>query len=171
MSIRRASSVHRACSRFSRCRDTGQIAPNTRAVSSVSTTFGVAARRANPRKTGQNTPPVGIFIVQYQLLRLTGAVKKTRTSTAFRPQRPQRCASTSSAMTARSGVRSVSPVRQERAVSRERQSAQCRIGSSNSGAGPALTAWRRGSRPDAWGHRRECCRRRARSIRPAGHWP
>ena len=31
----------------------------------------------------------------------TGAVEKTRTSTAFRPQRPQRCASTSSATTAR----------------------------------------------------------------------
>ena len=30
----------------------------------------------------------------------TGAVEKTRTSTAFRPQRPQRCASTSSATTA-----------------------------------------------------------------------
>src|SRR3546814_13011955 len=29
-----------------------------------------------------------------------GAVEKTRTSTAFRPQRPQRCASTSSATTA-----------------------------------------------------------------------
>ena len=32
---------------------------------------------------------------------LAGAVEKTRTSTAFRPQRPQRCASTSSATTAR----------------------------------------------------------------------
>ena len=32
---------------------------------------------------------------------LVGAAKKTRTSTAFRPQRPQRCASTSSAMAAR----------------------------------------------------------------------
>ena len=31
---------------------------------------------------------------------LAGAVEKTRTSTAFRPQRPQRCASTSSATTA-----------------------------------------------------------------------
>ena len=31
---------------------------------------------------------------------LCGAVEKTRTSTAFRPQRPQRCASTSSATTA-----------------------------------------------------------------------
>ena len=31
----------------------------------------------------------------------SGAVEKTRTSTAFRPQRPQRCASTSSATTAR----------------------------------------------------------------------
>src|SRR3546814_3532313 len=31
---------------------------------------------------------------------LFGAVEKTRTSTAFRPQRPQRCASTSSATTA-----------------------------------------------------------------------
>src|SRR3546814_17557310 len=30
---------------------------------------------------------------------LFGAVEKTRTSTAFRPQRPQRCASTSSATT------------------------------------------------------------------------
>ena len=29
-----------------------------------------------------------------------GAVEKTRTSTGFRPQRPQRCASTSSATTA-----------------------------------------------------------------------
>src|SRR5207248_11570095 len=33
--------------------------------------------------------------------RKDGAVEKTRTSTAFRPQRPQRCASTSSATTAR----------------------------------------------------------------------
>ena len=31
---------------------------------------------------------------------LSGAVEKTRTSTGFRPQRPQRCASTSSATTA-----------------------------------------------------------------------
>ena len=30
-----------------------------------------------------------------------GAAKKTRTSTGFRPQRPQRCASTNSAMAAR----------------------------------------------------------------------
>ena len=35
-------------------------------------------------------------------LRLFGAVEKTRTSTGFRPQRPQRCASTSSATTAKS---------------------------------------------------------------------
>src|SRR5687767_7108154 len=34
-------------------------------------------------------------------IRKCGAVEKTRTSTAFRPQRPQRCASTSSATTAR----------------------------------------------------------------------
>jgi hypothetical protein len=33
---------------------------------------------------------------------LSGAVEKTRTSTGFRPQRPQRCASTSSATTASS---------------------------------------------------------------------
>ena len=32
--------------------------------------------------------------------RFAGAVEKTRTSTGFRPQRPQRCASTSSATTA-----------------------------------------------------------------------
>lgn len=32
---------------------------------------------------------------------LSGAAKKTRTSTGFRPQRPQRCASTNSAMAAR----------------------------------------------------------------------
>jgi hypothetical protein len=31
----------------------------------------------------------------------SGAAKKTRTSTGFRPQRPQRCASTNSAMAAR----------------------------------------------------------------------
>ena len=35
--------------------------------------------------------------------RLSGAVEKTRTSTGFRPQRPQRCASTSSATTAHQG--------------------------------------------------------------------
>src|SRR3546814_8325549 len=35
-----------------------------------------------------------------QIHGLFGAVEKTRTSTAFRPQRPQRCASTSSATTA-----------------------------------------------------------------------
>ena len=33
-------------------------------------------------------------------LGLSGAVEKTRTSTGFRPQRPQRCASTNSATTA-----------------------------------------------------------------------
>ena len=33
---------------------------------------------------------------------LPGAVEKTRTSTGFRPQRPQRCASTNSATTAKS---------------------------------------------------------------------
>ena len=33
-------------------------------------------------------------------MRLSGAAKKTRTSTGFRPQRPQRCASTNSAMAA-----------------------------------------------------------------------
>ncbi len=38
---------------------------------------------------------------QYRHIGLLGAVEKTRTSTAFRPQRPQRCASTSSATTAR----------------------------------------------------------------------
>ena len=35
--------------------------------------------------------------------KLCGAAKKTRTSTAFRPQRPQRCASTNSAMAAHQG--------------------------------------------------------------------
>ncbi len=40
-------------------------------------------------------------ITVYQVRTVTGAVEKTRTSTAFRPQRPQRCASTSSATTAR----------------------------------------------------------------------
>ena len=38
-----------------------------------------------------------------------GAVEKTRTSTAFRPQRPQRCASTSSATTARHEIGSKEP--------------------------------------------------------------
>ena len=36
------------------------------------------------------------------LVGLFGAVEKTRTSTGFRPQRPQRCASTNSATTAKS---------------------------------------------------------------------
>ena len=36
--------------------------------------------------------------------RLSGAAKKTRTSTGFRPQRPQRCASTNSAMAARAST-------------------------------------------------------------------
>ena len=35
---------------------------------------------------------------------LSGAAKKTRTSTGFRPQRPQRCASTNSAMAARAST-------------------------------------------------------------------
>ena len=55
-------------------------------------------------------PPVSIERLLGHSLGLSGAVKKTRTSTAFRPQRPQRCASTNSAMTAR-------PDRQERALS------------------------------------------------------
>jgi len=38
-----------------------------------------------------------LFLKDFQLF---GAVEKTRTSTGFRPQRPQRCASTSSATTA-----------------------------------------------------------------------
>ena len=40
-------------------------------------------------------------LIYINTLTLNGAVEKTRTSTAFRPQRPQRCASTSSATTAR----------------------------------------------------------------------
>ena len=44
-------------------------------------------------------PKARVIVIDTQ--RLCGAVEKTRTSTGFRPQRPQRCASTSSATTAR----------------------------------------------------------------------
>lgn len=47
-----------------------------------------------------------------------GAVKKTRTSTGFRPQRPQRCASTNSAMTAKSPGGFEAAPWQERATSK-----------------------------------------------------
>ncbi len=47
-----------------------------------------------------------------------GAVKKTRTSTGFRPQRPQRCASTNSAMTAKSPGSFEAAPWQERATSK-----------------------------------------------------
>ncbi len=43
---------------------------------------------------GRKKPPYGGLLI--------GAVEKTRTSTRFLPQRPQRCASTNSATTARS---------------------------------------------------------------------
>src|SRR5690606_14086288 len=52
-------------------------------------------RRRKGRPCGA-IPDCCRFLKSYR----TGAVEKTRTSTAFRPQRPQRCASTSSATTA-----------------------------------------------------------------------
>ena len=58
-----------------------------------------------------------------------GAVEKTRTSTAFRPQRPQRCASTSSATTARheKSRRQMSRHWQGAAPSKGSEAAQCRV--------------------------------------------
>ena len=54
---------------------------------------------------GRKTPTSGDLSTRSECPRhvaaCAGAVEKTRTSTAFRPQRPQRCASTSSATTAR----------------------------------------------------------------------
>jgi len=50
-------------------------------------------------KTKVVFPLRGIFLLT-GYLGLFGAVEKTRTSTGFRPQRPQRCASTNSATTA-----------------------------------------------------------------------
>ena len=64
----------------------------------------------------QNRPPDGFA-------KMSGAVEKTRTSTAFRPQRPQRCASTSSATTARDCRREVRRW-QERASSKGSREAQ-----------------------------------------------
>jgi hypothetical protein len=49
---------------------------------------------------GEETMVIGFQAVEKQRFQENGAVKKTRTSTGFRPQRPQRCASTNSAMTA-----------------------------------------------------------------------
>ena len=54
------------------------------------------------RRTARFSPKRGRFTVLLQILTLIGAVEKTRTSTGFRPQRPQRCASTNSATTAKS---------------------------------------------------------------------
>jgi hypothetical protein len=58
-------------------------------------------RRANAvteRPAATLSPDLSLFF--QSLAGPNGAVEKTRTSTAFRPQRPQRCASTSSATTA-----------------------------------------------------------------------
>src|SRR5918993_4377785 len=49
--------------------------------------------RLSSRKRALFAVPAGLWLGD-------GAVEKTRTSTGFRPQRPQRCASTSSATTA-----------------------------------------------------------------------
>ena len=59
----------------------------------------VARNLAEPRRLCAGRPRGGDFGLHK---RLFGAVEKTRTSTGFRPQRPQRCASTNSATTASS---------------------------------------------------------------------
>ncbi len=56
---------------------------------------GSTRRSDSPRLPGRPKPTIGRFD-----LKLAGAVEKTRTSTRFRPLRPQRCASASSATTA-----------------------------------------------------------------------
>ena len=61
-------------------------------------------RSSRPRRTPQALTLTGRVRCQHapgMSAACDGAVEKTRTSTAFRPQRPQRCASTSSATTAR----------------------------------------------------------------------
>jgi len=64
-------------------------------------------RGSSPPLSAQSGPWVPSFVL-FAFSKMTvlireygnGAVEKTRTSTGFRPQRPQRCASTSSATTA-----------------------------------------------------------------------
>jgi hypothetical protein len=65
--------------------------------------------------TGSSSPSMRNLVWRYGLL---GAVEKTRTSTGVSPQRPQRCASTSSATTAPSRTKvGKSLCGQERATS------------------------------------------------------
>ena len=83
---------------------------------------------ARPRQIGGRTTPLQGSCDQAQLplplrggdcqfrliqsiRQVNGAAKKTRTSTGFRPQRPQRCASTSSATTAKSTRAQERPLR------------------------------------------------------------
>ena len=56
--------------------------------------------------TGSSSPSMRNLVWRYGLL---GAVEKTRTSTGVSPQRPQRCASTSSATTAPSRTKVGNP--------------------------------------------------------------
>ena len=77
--------------------------------------FGALARRTQLACAPQKNPTKS---------KRNGAVEKTRTSTAFRPQRPQRCASTSSATTAhREGPRRPGR-RQARASSKGKRAPQ-----------------------------------------------
>ena len=64
----------------------------------------LASSRSQDRSSRWNWPPAATPSRLHQrcpLLLGSGAAEKTRTSTGFRPQRPQRCASTSSATAAR----------------------------------------------------------------------
>ncbi len=72
----------------------------------ASTVVRMSPHPAEPRHSkGLSRPRAKIGY----LVGLFGAVEKTRTSTGFRPQRPQRCASTSSATTAKSTGRARRP--------------------------------------------------------------
>ena len=65
-------------------------------------TRAIADDSPRPCPGGRWTHPFGWCPTGGNVISMeSGAVEKTRTSTAFRPQRPQRCASTSSATTAR----------------------------------------------------------------------
>lgn len=91
------------------------------------------ANRWRPSATGKNVPSVVLIwdTLRYKYMKyrdknmIYGAAKKTRTSTGFLPQRPQRCASTSSATTAPSRSKALAgPREQERATSNRREPPQ-----------------------------------------------
>lgn len=77
----------------------------TRAAASMPAVRLLAAQERSASLARRHGLPGGQGVGPYRTSTLKiGAVEKTRTSTAFRPQRPQRCASTSSATTARANT-------------------------------------------------------------------